>query len=1083
MSQVRVWHEILEIPTYPVGRPDPNPMFLDRRVYQGSSGKVYPHPVTDTFDGEKTLKPYHALFLENDYLRIMVLPELGGRVQRALDKTNGYDFVYYNRVIKPAMVGLAGPWVSGGIEFNWPQHHRPSTFDPVPWKTVENPDGSCSILVGEIEEIFRTKGMTRFTLYPDRAYLEITNQLYNRTDVPQTFLWWANPAVAVNDHTRSVFPPDVNAVMDHGKRDVSAFPIARGVYYKQDYSAGVDISRYRNIPVPTSYMAAHSDYDFVGNYDEAKQAGMLHIADHHISPGKKQWTWGNGEFGQAWDRNLTDEDGPYIELMAGCFTDNQPDFSWLMPGEEKRFTQYFMPYKEVERVCCANEQIVLGLTRSRGAATLSVYVSESLPKCTLRLSLGEKVLGEKEADLSPMHAASLTVPEEKGRISCTVLDAEGRVLLSWQEEEEKEVPLPSPAEPIPAPEKVESTEKLLRYGIHLLQYRHATWDPMAYFDEGLRREPDHVRLLTEKAKLLMKMGLPEEAAALLKRAACAAQEKNPNPYDGECFYLLGVALSMLGEETAAYDAFFKATWNSAWKSSAFERIGCMDLKVGNVKSALEHLTQAVDSGFRNLRTRDALAFALLRAGKKAEAEACFRENLSLDPMDALSAIKLGASPENVLGEMSAPWLEVALECERIGETELAAQLLDAGFRKTGAVLLAVHLAALTEDKALLLGLHDSPPCICFPHRWEDHVALRKAMTLDPEGFLPFYADGNYLYAAGNRDAAIRTWEEAARLRPDFPQTHRNLAIAAFNHLQDSERALREMEAAFRADPSDARILMELDHLSGMLHQSARERLQRLEEHAALLDIRDDLAVAYAALLNLAGRHKEALQWIDSRTFHPWEGGEGKVPAQWKAALLSLAREEMARGDFQSAEERLRLASGPYPHHLGEGRLPSCSEHEVLLYLGDCLKAQGRDTEAKAAYVRAAAGGSEIASVLYYNDDPPERIAFQGLALRALGRETEALVRFDALIAYADKHMADIVRNEYFAVSLPDLTVFNEDLTARNRVRCLVLHALGCLGRRDEAAFQRDLSRLREIAPTLPDLSLTLLPLAKREGLA
>ena len=160
-------------------------------------------------------------------------------------------------------------------------------------------------------------------------------------------MWWANPAVPVNDHTYSVFPPDVNAVMDHGKRAVSTFPIATGEYYKCDYSAGVDISRYKNVPVPTSYMAAHSDFDFIGNYDESRQAGLLHVADHHVSPGKKQWTWGNGDFGRAWDRNLTDEDGPYIELMTGVFTDNQPDFTWLKPQEEKVFVQYFMPYKGI----------------------------------------------------------------------------------------------------------------------------------------------------------------------------------------------------------------------------------------------------------------------------------------------------------------------------------------------------------------------------------------------------------------------------------------------------------------------------------------------------------------------------------------------------------------------------------------------------------------------------------------------------------------------------------------------------------------------------------------------------------------
>ncbi len=224
--------------------------------------------------------------------------------------------------------------------------------------------------------MYGTKGMASFTLYPDKAYIEIKGQLYNRTNLPQTFLWWANPAIPVNDHTQSIFPPDVHAVMDHGKRDLSRFPIATGTYYKHDYGAGVDISRYKNIPVPTSYMAYHSDYDFVGGYDYEKEAGILHIADHHVSPGKKQWTWGCGDFGQAWDRNLTDEDGPYIELATGMFTDNQPDFTWLAPFEEKTFTQYFMPYKKVGCVQNASTEAVLGLDVQAGEA----HVERSLMK-------------------------------------------------------------------------------------------------------------------------------------------------------------------------------------------------------------------------------------------------------------------------------------------------------------------------------------------------------------------------------------------------------------------------------------------------------------------------------------------------------------------------------------------------------------------------------------------------------------------------------------------------------------------------------------------------------------------------------
>jgi len=377
INQVDCWSEQVIIPTYRVGEPDKNPMFLEKRVYQGSSGVVYPHPVIDRVFDEKVDQEYTAVYLENRYLKIMILPEIGGRVQMALDKTNNKHFVYYNQVIKPALVGLNGPWISGGIEFNWPQHHRPTTFEPVDWHIETHADGSQTIWCAEIERMFRTKGMHGFTLHPDIAYLEINVQLYNRTAEPQTFLWWANPAVSVNDDYQSIFPPDVHAVMDHGKRDVSTFPIATGTYYKIDYAPGTDISRYKNIPVPTSYMAYHSDFDFVGCYDHGTQAGMLHVANHHVVPGKKQWTWGNGDFGQSWDRHLTDEDGPYIELMCGAYTDNQPNFSWLQPGEEKSFMQIFMPYKKIGGVKNASKDVVINLDIFESKAEIGIYLTKA----------------------------------------------------------------------------------------------------------------------------------------------------------------------------------------------------------------------------------------------------------------------------------------------------------------------------------------------------------------------------------------------------------------------------------------------------------------------------------------------------------------------------------------------------------------------------------------------------------------------------------------------------------------------------------------------------------------------------------
>src|SRR5246127_946975 len=220
--EVEAWIEKVSIPTYGTGKPEKNPMFLEKRVYQGSSGVVYPHPVIEKIEDEKKDREYTAVFLENEYLKIMILPELGGRVQRAYDKVMKRDFVYYNQVIKPALVGLAGPWISGGVEFNWPQHHRPATFMPVEVEIERCTDGSVIVWCGDHDPMLRMKGMHGVCLHPGRAYLEIKVRLYNRSPEVQTFLWWANMAARVHEKYQSFFPCDVRFVADHAKRAVSS---------------------------------------------------------------------------------------------------------------------------------------------------------------------------------------------------------------------------------------------------------------------------------------------------------------------------------------------------------------------------------------------------------------------------------------------------------------------------------------------------------------------------------------------------------------------------------------------------------------------------------------------------------------------------------------------------------------------------------------------------------------------------------------------------------------------------------------------------------------------------------------------
>jgi tetratricopeptide (TPR) repeat protein len=1065
-SEVKVRIERVTIPTYRIGVPDKNPMFLEKRVYQGSSGAVYPHAVIDRVFEEKAPKEYTALFLENRYLEIMILPELGGRVQMALDKTNGYHFVYYNRVIKPALVGLAGPWISGGIEFNWPQHHRPSTFEPLDWRVDENPDGSRTVWCGEVERMFRTKGMHGFTLYPDRAYLEIRVQLYNRTAVPQTFLWWANPAVHVHEEYQSVFPPDVHAVMDHGKRDVSDFPIATGVYYKVDFAPGTDISRYKNIPVPMSYMADHSDFDFLGCYDHRARAGMMHVADHHIVPGKKQWTWGCGDFGRAWDRHLTDEDGPYIELMCGAYTDNQPDFSWIQPGEEKTFTQVFMPYKLIGPAVNASRDAVISLDIKDSRVRFGIYVSR--PR-TVRVRLAHKGtrLFEKDVSLSPETTLLESVPFPAGGrpqdLTLSVRDGD-TALVSFTPLPETITVVPAPARAARDPREIASNEELFLNGLHLEQYRHATYSPESYYEEALRRDPLDSRCNNALGLLLYRRGKFAEAEAFFRKAVQRLTTRNPNPYDGEPFYNLGLALKMQGRSEEAFAAFYKAVWNAAWQDAAYFELARLASGRGDFERALALADLALARNSSHHQARHLKIALLRRAGQSAAAIEESRVALETDRMNygALwERFLLVADPAfgQIVRGASDASVELALDYAQAGLWDEALDLLRRT-PKPGTMekYLEGWIAASAgrNDDALRLFREAATmlPDYVFPNRLEDVTALETAMRMNPgDPRAPYYL-GNFWYAHRRYDEAVACWEKARVSDPRFPTVHRNLGLAYANKRGDIRAARLSLETAFALDPSDARVFFELDQLSRKLNVSPHERLVHLEKYPDLVEQRDDLTIERVTLLNILGRPDDASRLLAGRTFHPWEGGEGKVTGQYVTSAVAKARRAVQSGEYSKAVEILEGAR-VFPFNLGEGKLYGARENNIFYYLGGAHEGLGHADTARVFFDLAGAGPSEPASAMYYNDQPPDMIFYQGLALRKSGREEEAEGVFRRLAAYGRAHLEDDVKMDYFAVSLPDFLVFDEDLGRRNRVHCHYMMALGAAGLGDREAARRE----------------------------
>ena len=273
---------------------------------------------------------------------------------------------------------------------------------------------------------------------------------------------------------------------------------------------------------------------------------------------------------------------------------------------------------------------------------------------------------------------------------------------------------------------------------------------------------------------------------------------------------------------------------------------------------------------------------------------------------------------------------------------------------------------------------------------------------------------------------------------------RNLSLAYFNKRGEKDKARCCMECAYMLDGSDARVLLELHQLYGKLNYAVAERFAFLDAHKEVAFQRDDLYTEYCTLLNDQGRYQEALELIMAHTFHPWEGGEGKVTTQYAVALTQLGIRALNGGDAAKAKELLEKAL-VFPHNLGEGKLEGAKDNNIHYYLGLAERALGNEEESICHLELAAQGNEEPASAIYYNDQPADMILYQGLANRALGREEKASSRFYKLVSYGEKHYYDQVKIDYFAVSLPDLQLFDEDLSIRNRAHCEYLIALGSYG--------------------------------------
>lgn len=1079
-AQVRLTEDTVVIPTYVAGPPDKNPVFYTGRVYQGAKGMVYPYPMQDALTDEKRDVTYRRVCLENEYIKVCILPELGGRIFEAVDKTNGYNFFYKQSVIKPALIGMLGAWISGGVEWNIPHHHRATSFMPVLYRTHEHKDGSKSASVGELELRDRMRWAVTLTLRPGTLLLEARVVALNTTPVRNSLLYFANVAVHTNENYQVIFPPSTKFATQHAKREFARWPVADTVYGGVDFTRGVDVSWWKNHPSPISMFAWNDTDDWLAGYDHGRHAGTLHVADHHQVPGKKFFTWGVGPAGKLWDKILSDTDGPYLELMVGAWSDNQPDYSWLQPYEVKAVTQYWYPFHSIGGVKNATREAAVNLEFRGGAAEAGFFVTRPFRKARALLSRNGQPLWEWSGDLDPAHplkhSAALPAGTRSHELRASLCDASGRELIAWQPEPEPpsgvRQPLPPAVVPPAEPKNVATTEELYLTGLRLEQFHNPALEPDPYYEEALRRDPGDVRSNTALGVLYLKRGRFAEAETLLRRAVARLTANYTRPKDGDALYYLGLALQYQGRAHEAEDWFQRAAWNHAWKAASHYRIAQLRAAAGDPEGALAHCERALETNARHTPALFLGALLLEREGRSGEAAQLRQRIREIDPIDP-RASRDGGELTRIFREQPAEGLEMVLECLEAGMLLEANWMLD---RMPQSHVQARYLRGWLmerfgqrETAAAHYRLASAQPHdYVFPFQIEMIRVLRAAIEAQPQDARAPYYLGLLLYDRQPGEAA-RLWQRTVELDPGFAIAWRNLAVAWSRLEEGVPRAIEALEKALALKQDDALYLFELDRLYEFARAPLEKRLALFERHRKTAEQRDDAMSRLVTLLTLAGRHDEAIRIMEKRHFHLWEGGARfNVQDVWTDAHLLRGHGRMAAKDYEGAWKDY-LAAVEFPENLEVtrgyrgSRLP-----EAYYWAGLAAEAAGRRDEAVRLW-------KEAAGALLGTDEEPHPgvdagaalLFYQAQSLEKLGRSGRARQLYEALLAAAKKALGGGRESAFFAKfgegRPPWMRQANAHLAAG-------LAQLG-LGRREEA--RRELGKALELNPYLLEARLRL----------
>ena len=920
------------IPTYQIGAPEVNPIFFTGRTYQGAEGYIYPYPLYDVMTDNVVDQTYEIIKLENNFVSLGILPEIGGRIFQAEDLTDNYHFFYTQTGIKPALIGMLGAWLSGGVEWDIPDHHRASSYMLVDWTTEDNPDGSKTVWVGETELRHRLKWSVGVTIFPNSSRVEACVKVINPTPMVQTMLSWANVAVHCGEDYQVIFPPDVQFGTDHSKVYFTRWP--RGPVSRGNQKE-VDLSWWKNFDQASrSIFAWGSRMGFVGGYDHAKDAGTVHVANRFQVPGKKFFLWGNNPTGMLWNKILSDNDGHYLELMVGGYSDNQPDYSWLAPGEIREFKHTWFPIKGIKGIKNSTEFAAVNLEKTEGGKWLVGYnASVDLKGARVILAAGDKMLLDKKIDINPdkIFLEKVAVPSgvaEKD-LYTALCDSEGNLLVDYRPVQLEEKELPKVIDGTKPVDKYETVEELYLAGLRVDQFNNARLDYMDFYNEALRRDPGDARVNVEVGKHYIRQAEWAKAEEHLLRAKARLEHDYTRAYNTEADYYLGYVYRMTGKRVLAEENFWAATYTPSFKHPAYYQLAVMATEDGDFSKALQLVDDALLTGAHDLQALTLKAYVLRKLGRKDEAQKVIATIKAIDPLDYWSEFEQGFLQKGNLSFLAGTrsqrsegiiavqeLLEVACNYLNVGDKEAALAVLDeaigSGSPFADYPLVHLYRAYVADDaesvaKATALSARNN-----FPLRLEEVEILGSLEAKYPDNpKIPYYF-GNLLYYIGQRERGLAEWHKSVDMDPSFSLACRNVGFGE-GQKGNYDKSIKYYDMAIAADPSDPMLFTESDKICEKAGMDAKARMKRLESNLKTVMKHDDAVIRLLQTYNATGNYEKAIKIMDTRHFHLWEGG-GEIHKIYVASHILKGQSFLEKKKYDKALKEFDLAT-LYPDNL------------------------------------------------------------------------------------------------------------------------------------------------------------------------